>query len=129
MKHDPSPLKYLGTQSQETVNMATALALRAAEHPATDLRHTAAGTGRDDADASSRLGDAASWAVDKAVDALRGTALLAGRRATTALGDYARRDPVRAMLMAAAAGALLVGYVEHTARSGARAVKRSIGAA
>ena len=121
MEHDPSPLKYLGTQSAETVALAAALALRTTDHPGNDLPVASESRARE-----SRLGAAASWAMDKAADGLQSTARAVGRRAGAALGDYTRRDPVRAMLIAAGAGALLMTVMASMARSGKRRVGRSL---
>ena len=69
MSNDPSPLKYMGTQSQETVNMAAALA-RATEQAAGQTADGRAGkvdkASSSVADAGSRISAAANWAVDKA---------------------------------------------------------------
>ena len=124
MEHDPSPLTYLGTQSRDTVNLDTAIALRNADHPGRDLP---VGAGHADGTGST-LGDAAAWARDKAGAALGSAAHGVGRIATSALGDYTRKDPVRAMLIAAGAGALAMTLVARLARSGARKVRRGFGA-
>ena len=127
MTNDPSPLKYMGTQSQETVNMAAALA-RATEQAADPTTHTVAGKIEDAsssaADAGSRISAAANWAVDKAKDTAYAAAGLVRKRATKAVESYTRDDPIRAILIAAAAGALLMALVAGMARSGARSVRR-----
>ena len=82
MTHEPSPLKYMGTQSQETVNMAAALAK--------DSIHSSE---RAVADAGSRIGDAASWAMGKAKDTLQSAAGQVKDRAATAAATYTRDDP------------------------------------
>lgn len=78
----------------------------------------------------SRLGEAADRAMDKAMDkagdALRAGAEHVRARATTFAATYTRKDPVRAWLIAAGVGALLMAVVSMTARSGARAVERRI---
>jgi ElaB/YqjD/DUF883 family membrane-anchored ribosome-binding protein len=118
---EPSPLKYMGTQSQETVNMAAALA-RAVE--STEGRvDSSVGVLHDE---RSKLGDAADWAVDKAKDTLRSAAHQVRERATTSVARYTREDPIRAVLIAAAAGAVLMGVLASMTRSGARAVERSV---
>jgi len=111
MSNDPSPLRYVGTQSRETMNMAEALAR--------DSRHHVAAAG-------SKIGDAAGWAMGKAKDGLQSAAEQVRERAATAVATYTQQDPVRAMLIAAAAGALLMGLVASMARSGARTVERSV---
>jgi len=111
MSNDPSPLTYMGTQSRETMNMAEALARR---------------SGRGVATGGSRIGDAAGWAMGKAKVGLQSAASKVGRRATTAVETYTRGDPVRAVLIAAGAGALAMGLVAMLARSGARSVRRSL---
>jgi hypothetical protein len=94
MSHDPSPLVYLGTQSQETVNMAAALALAADQAMAKA------------ADAGGEVG-AAGGTIDKAATRIKA-------------------DPVRAVLIAAGTGALLMILLAMRVRSGARAVKRRV---
>ena len=122
---DPGPLKYMGTQSQETVNMAAALA-----------RAVGSTEGRVDAnvstlsdevdDASSKVGAAASWAVGKAKATLQSAADQVRDRATTAVATYTRKDPIRAILIAAGVGAVLMGVLAGMTRSGARAVERRV---
>jgi ElaB/YqjD/DUF883 family membrane-anchored ribosome-binding protein len=111
MSRDPSPLHYMGTQSRETMNMAEALAR--------DSRHEVAATG-------SRIGDAASWAMGKAKDGLQSAAGQVRDRATTAVTTYTREDPIRAVLIAAGTGALLMVLLAMMARSGVRTVRRRL---
>lgn len=122
---DPSPLKYVGTQSQETVNMAAALA-RAVE--STESRAgQAMGTLSDEVeDESSKVDDAASWALGKAKATLKSASHRVRERATTSVATYTREDPIRAILIAAAVGAVLMGVLASMTRSGARAVERSV---
>jgi ElaB/YqjD/DUF883 family membrane-anchored ribosome-binding protein len=127
MSKDPSPLKYMGTQSQETVNMAAALA-RATEQAG---GQTADGRARKMdkasshvADTGSRISAAANWAVDKAKDTAYAAAGLVRKRATKAIESGTRDDPIRAVLIAAGAGALLMVLVARMGRSGARSVRR-----
>jgi hypothetical protein len=94
MSNDPSPLKYMGTQSQETVNMAAAMALAAEQAKANDTLQSGAGQVRE--------------------------------RATTAVATLTKDDPIRAVLLAASAGALLMGLVALAARSGVRTIKRKV---
>lgn len=116
MSNDPSPLKYMGTQSQESMAMEAAVAAAWADEAADPV-----------ATAGSRLGDAACWAVDKAKDAAQATARQIGKQTTKAVESYTRDDPVRAILIAAGTGALLMVLVALIARSGARAVTRRLG--
>jgi len=124
MSTEPSPLKYMGTQSQETVNMAAAMA-RAVESK--EGRDQGIGiASRDVDDASSKVGDAASWALAKAKDTLRSAAGQVSERAKATVATYTREDPLRATLMAAAVGALLMAVVARTTRSGVRAIDRRV---
>lgn len=111
MSNDPSPLKYMGTQSQETVNMAAAMA--------DDASRGVSAVG-------SKIGDAANRAMGKAKETLQSAAGQVRERATTAVTTYTKEDPVRAVLIAAATGALLMSLVAMMARSGARSVKRTL---
>jgi ElaB/YqjD/DUF883 family membrane-anchored ribosome-binding protein len=94
----------------------------------------AMGKPSDDVDDASRdvsvvggkIGDAADWAMGKAKDTLQSAADQVRERATTAVATYTKEDPVRAILIAAGAGALLMGLVAMMARSGVRTVKRSV---
>jgi ElaB/YqjD/DUF883 family membrane-anchored ribosome-binding protein len=125
VRSEPSPLKYMGTQSRETVNMAAAMAhaVDAAEGRADQ----ALGKLADDVDeASSKLSDAAHWALAKTRETLRSAAEKVGERTKTTVATYTREDPVRAMLIAAAVGALLMGLVARTTKSGVRAIDRRI---
>ena len=88
MSKDPSALKYMGTQSQETVNMAAALA-RATEQAGDQTADGRAGkvdkASSSVADAGSRISAAANWAVDRAKDTASGggrfgSASMNGRR-------------------------------------------------
>ena len=122
---EPSPLKYMGTQSRETVNMAAAMAH--AVDAAGERTDRALGRVGDEVDtASSKLGDAAQWALGKAREALRSAADQVGARAKSTVATYTREDPLRAMLIAAAVGALLMGMVARTTKSGVRAIDRRV---
>ena len=116
MSNDPSPLTYMGTQSQESVAMEAAMADAWADEAAATAEET-----------GSRLGDAASWAVDKAKDVAQAAAHQIGRQTTKAVESYTRDDPIRAILIAAGTGALLMVLVALVARSGARSVTRALG--
>jgi len=122
---DPSPLKYMGTQSQETVNMAAAMA-RAVES-AEGRAGQAVGILSDKVDdATSKVGAAADWAVGKAKATLQSAADQVRERATAVVADYTREDPIRAILIAAGVGAVLMGILASMTRSGARAVERKV---
>ena len=121
---DPSPLKYMGTQSQETVNMAAAMA-RAVE--STEGRDQALGKLADDVDdATSKVGQLADRAMGKVKATLQSGVDEVRERATTAVATYTREDPIRAILIAAGVGAVLMGILARMTRSGARAVERSV---
>lgn len=133
MSSDPSPLKYMGTQSQETVDMAAATAreaVRSTESAAAqatgrlsdeldDARSSLAATG-------STIGHAANWAMGKAKDTLQSAAEQVRGRSTRAVATYTREDPIRAILIAAGAGAVLMGLIAMMARSGVRTVRRHV---
>ena len=124
MSNEPNPLKYMGTQSQETVSMAAAMA-RAVESK--EGRDQALGTWPDEIDEkSSKVGAAADWAMGKAKDTLRSVADKARARATATVATYTREDPLRAMLVAAAVGAVLMGLLARTTKSEVRAVGRRV---
>ena len=76
--------------------------------------------------AGSKIGDAASWALGKAKDTLHAAADEVRERATTAVTTYTKEDPIRAVLIAAGTGALLMLLVAMTVRSGVRTVKRKV---
>ena len=125
VRSEPSPLKYMGTQSRETVNMAAAMAH--AVDSAEGRADQALGKLADEVDeASSKLSDAAHWALAKTRETLRSAAEKVGERTKTTVATYTREDPVRAMLIAAAVGALLMGLVARTTKSGVRAIDRRI---
>ena len=74
----------------------------------------------------SKIGDAANWAMDKAKDTLESAAEYVCDRATTAVATYTKQDPIRAVLIAAGTGALLMLLLALTVRSGVRTVKRKV---
>jgi ElaB/YqjD/DUF883 family membrane-anchored ribosome-binding protein len=133
MSTDPSPLKYVGTQSQETLNVAAAMA-HASAHAAEGAADQAMGklsdsvddASRDVSSAGSGIGDAASRAMGKARDTLQSAAEQVRERATTAVATYTKDDPIRAILIAAGTGALLMGLIAMMARAGVRTVKRNV---
>ena len=72
----------------------------------------------------SKVGDVAVRAMEKAKDAFQSGAERVRERATTAVTTYTKEDPVRAILIAAGVGALLMGLVVMIARSGTRSLER-----
>ena len=133
MTNDPSPLKYMGTQSHETMAMEAALAHRAGHSTAQaadqmpgKLSDEIGATRGDMAAEGSKISDATNWAMTQAKDTLRSAAGYARERATTTLETYTKADPIRAILIAAGAGAVLMGLVAMMARSGARTVRRNV---
>jgi ElaB/YqjD/DUF883 family membrane-anchored ribosome-binding protein len=133
MSNDPSPLKYMGTQSHETMAMEAAMAdraIRSAEQ-ATDqtlgkLADKIDAASSDLAAEGTKISDATNWAIGKAKDTLRSATGYVRERATTVLETYTKKDPVRAILIAASTGAVLMGLVAMMARSGARTVRRNV---
>lgn len=133
MSNDPSPLRYMGTQSQETVNMAAAMAKetvhsaeRAADQGLGKLTDKVDDASSGVATVGSKIGDAASWVAGKATETLQSAAEQVRERATTAVATYTKEDPIRAILIAAGAGALLMGLIAMMARSGVRTVRRHV---
>ena len=76
--------------------------------------------------ADSNIGDAAHWALGKAKDTLQSAVDQVRDRATTAVATYTKEDPIRAVLIAAGTGALLMLLLAMTVRSGVRTVKRKV---
>ena len=74
----------------------------------------------------SHLAEAANWALDKAKEGLHAGADLIRDRTREAVTTYTLQDPVRAILIAAGTGALLMALVSMLARSGARKVGRKV---
>ena len=133
MTNHPGPLKYMGTQSHETMAMEAALAQRAV-HSTEQAADQMLGKPSDKIDATSgdigpegtKLSDATNWAMNKAKDTLRSAAGNVCERATTTLETYTKADPIGAILIAAGTGAVLMGLVAMMARSGARTVRRNV---
>ena len=133
MSNDPSPLKYMGTQSHETMAMEAALAQRAvhsteqaADQMLGKLADRIDAARGEIADEGTRISGATNWAIDKAKDTLRSAAGNVCERATTTLETYTKADPIGAILIAAGTGAVLMGLVAMMARSGARTVRRNV---
>ena len=76
--------------------------------------------------AGTKIGEAASLAMGKAKDTLESAAEYVRDRATTAVSTYTKKDPIRAVLIAAGTGALLMLLLAMTVRSGVRTVKRKV---
>jgi hypothetical protein len=74
----------------------------------------------------SKMAEVAGWALDKAKVGLHAGADLVRDRTRAAVTTYTLRDPVRAILIAAATGALLMALVSIVARSQARKLRRKI---
>jgi ElaB/YqjD/DUF883 family membrane-anchored ribosome-binding protein len=74
----------------------------------------------------SKTSEAASWALDKANDGLHAAGEFVRDRTRTAATTYTHQDPLRATLVAAATGAVLMGLVLVLARAGARKVSRTV---
>ncbi len=135
MSTETTPLTYLGTQSRETVALEAAMAqdaLRAtgpsSDQPVGKLADEAMEneTHREASLASRKIGALASLALGKAKDTLQSAADDVRDRATTAVATYTKEDPIRAILIAAGAGALVMVILSMMARSGARTVKRKV---
>jgi NADH dehydrogenase/NADH:ubiquinone oxidoreductase subunit G len=99
MSNDPSPLRYMRTQSQEAANMAAAIAREAARTTEQAAAQTAekfadeVDEARSSvADAGSKISGAANWAVDKATAAAR------RRRITFAGGQLRRSRAIQEMI-------------------------------
>jgi ElaB/YqjD/DUF883 family membrane-anchored ribosome-binding protein len=123
----------MGTQSHETMAMEAAMAHRAV-HSNEQAADQMLGKLSDKIDAASsdiaaegtKISGATNWAIHKAKDTLRSAAGYVGERATTVLETYTKKDPIRAILIAASTGAVLMGLVAMMARSGARTVRRNV---
>ena len=76
--------------------------------------------------AGSRVGEAANRVMRKAKDTLQSAGEQVRERATTAVATYTREDPIRAILIAAGTGALLMLLLSMTVRSGVRTVRRNV---
>jgi ElaB/YqjD/DUF883 family membrane-anchored ribosome-binding protein len=74
----------------------------------------------------SRIGDAAARVMDEAKEALQVGLDHVGERARTSVATYTRKDPVKAVLISAGVGALVMSIVARVARSGVRTVKRKV---
>jgi len=70
----------------------------------------------------SRIGEAARWAMGKATSA----ADQVRERAAAAVATYIKEDPIRAILIAAGTGALLMLLLAMTVRSEVRTIERKV---
>ena len=130
MAQEPSPLKYMGAQSPETVHLAAAMAhaVDNAERGDQVMRRLSRELERGERGVAedSRIADAASWALEKASDALQAAGRYLREQASAAAATATRRDPLRTVLISAGVGALLMLLLSMKARSGARAVQRRV---
>ena len=78
------------------------------------------------AGAGGRLGQAADRALSAAKRRLSAGAGQARDRAATAVATYTRQDPIKAILIAAGVGAVLMSMASMLAKSGTRTVRRRI---
>ncbi len=74
----------------------------------------------------SKMAEVADWALDKAKEGLHAGAGLVRDYTRTAVTTYTLRNPVRAILIAAGTGALLMGLVSVLVRAGSRKVGRKV---
>ncbi len=72
----------------------------------------------------SKIAEAADWALDKAQEALHVGAEMVSDYTRRQVTTYTMRQPIRALLIAAGTGALLMGLVVMVASSGSRKVRR-----
>ncbi len=131
MSSEPDALKFMGTQSRETVNMEAAMAPAAvlAREREADQAFSALAdqaVGRGGATAADKVVDAASRAIDTAKDTLFSAAGQVRDRSKAAVASQIRRDPMRAVVIATGVGALLMVLLSSLARSGARTVGRRV---
>ena len=73
---------------------------------------------------ASKMAEAAEWALDKAKEGLQAGAEVVRDYTRTAVTTYTRREPIRALLIAAGTGAFLMALVSILAHSGLRKVGR-----
>lgn len=74
----------------------------------------------------SKMAEAADWVLDKAKEGLHAGANLVGDYTRTAVTTYTVKDPIRALLIAAGTGALLMALAVVLVRAGARKVRREV---
>ena len=115
MINESSPVQVVGAQSR------TERGEQVIQRLSRDLERG----GRSVAD-DGRVAEAASWAREKATDALQSAALYLRDQASALVARPIRRDPVRAVLIAAGVGALGMMLLSMKVRSGARAVERRV---
>ncbi len=121
------PFKPMGTQSKETIDQAAA-ATRGALHSTQRSADRAMGKVSEKVDearsqlapAMDKVSDTANAAIDKAKDAFSdATSQLReqAKKASDMAVGYTKDEPIKAMLIAAATGALLMGLITMMARS------------
>ena len=74
----------------------------------------------------SKMAEAADWALDKAKEGLHAGADLVRDYTRKAVTTYTVKDPIRAILIAAGTGALLMALAVVLVRSGVRKVGREV---
>ena len=74
----------------------------------------------------SKMDEAADWALDKAKEGLHAGADLVRDYTRKAVTTYTVKDPIRAILIAAGTGALLMALAVVLVRSGVRKVGREV---
>jgi hypothetical protein len=135
MSNDLPPLQRMGAQSQDTVNLTAALAASMAKDTAQSTGRAAAGqvlsaaiedSSRGVGAAETKISEATSWVFSKATAALRSATEHVQARATATVGAYIKEDPIKAILIAAGAGAIVMAVVAMTARAGARSITRHV---
>ena len=102
MIHEPSPLIPMGTQSRETMDRLEGADLRSQVLPHSTAIVDVAGSAL--GETKGTLGDAADQLRDHA------------KKASELASDYTRDAPVRAMLIAVATGAVLMGLISLATR-------------
>ncbi|MEO7057985.1 MAG: hypothetical protein ABI281_07620 [Caldimonas sp.] len=75
---------------------------------------------------ASKLAGAAEWVLDKTKEGLHAGVDRVSDYTRVAVNTYTLREPVRAIVIAAVTGALLMGLVSRLVRSGARRVERRL---
>ena len=127
MNTEPDKLKPMGTQSKETLDLAAAKARDAVglSRMSTDeaLDHVTDKVDKVKARATTlfdKAGDMASSVADEAKDQVHNVKEKVRVQATYVsdkVADYTQDDPLKAMLIAAATGALLMGLLSMMVRS------------
>jgi hypothetical protein len=74
----------------------------------------------------SKAAEVASWALEKATEGVHAGVDLVRDSTRSAVTKYTLRDPMRAILIAAATGAVLMALASMLARTGARKLRRNL---